>query len=180
MEITGTIKDFNLDYKTGKAIVTLLLNSKDLEQIEKLSKLEKLRITIKKFFKRRSKDANSYCWVLCDKIAKELSKDGTPVTKEIIYKDVISQIGVFEPMLVQEKTFDKFKRIWKKQGLGFVVQEVSRKNKCVKVHCYYGSSTYDSKEMSLLIQLLVDFAKSLGLETKPKEEIDSLLRSWGK
>lgn len=46
-----------------------------------------------------------------------------------------------------------------KTGAWFLVQEVSRKDKCVKVHCYYGSSTYDSKEMSLLINLLVELAK---------------------
>ena len=83
-------------------------------------------------------------------------------------------------MLVQEKTFRKFKRIWEKQGLGFIVQKVSEKDKCIKVHCYYGSSTYDTKEMSLLIQLLVDFAKSLGVETKPQAEIESLLNEWEK
>ena len=54
-------------------------------------------------------------------------------------------------MIIEEKAFENFKRIWQKQGLGFLVQEVSRKDKCVKVHCYYGSSTYNSKEMSLLI-----------------------------
>ena len=70
--------------------------------------------------------------------------------------------------------------MWKNQGLGFLVQEVSRKDKCVKVHCYYGSSTYDSKEMSLLINLLVELAKSLNIETKSQAEIDSLLESWGK
>ena len=115
MDITGVIKNFSLDYKTGKALVTLMLDTKEFEQIEKLSKLEKLKITIKKFFKKRSNDANSYCWVLCDKIAKELSKDGTPITKEVVYKDVILQIGVFEPMLVQKKTFKRFKKTWEKQ-----------------------------------------------------------------
>jgi len=178
MECTGTITNFNKDWKTGKAIVTLLLDTKDVEQIESLSKLEKLTMIIKKFFKKRSLDANSYCWVLCDKIAKELSKEGQTVTKEVVYKDAIVQIGTFEPMIAQEKTFDKFKRIWEKQGLGFIVQEVSRKDKCVKVHCYYGSSTYDSKEMSLLIQLLVDLAKVLEIETKSEEEIKSLLEAW--
>ena len=178
MQTTGIIKDFSRDYKTGKATVTLLLDNKEFEQIEKLSKLKKLTITIKKFFKKRSNDANSYCWILCDKIAKELSNEGTTVTKEIVYKDAVTQIGVFEPVLVQEKTFDNFKRVWEKQGLGFIVQEVNRKDKCVKVHCYYGSSTYNTKEMSLLIQLLVDTAKSLEIETRPKEEIESLLRSW--
>ena len=81
---------------------------------------------------------------------------------------------------MQEKTFEKFKRIWEKQGLGFLVQEVSRQDKCVKVNCYYGSSTYDSKEMSLLIEILIQLAKSLNLETKSPKEINSLLESWDK
>lgn len=139
---------------------------------------DKLNIELKKWYQKRSLDANAYCWVLCDKIAKELSKDGTVVVKEQVYKDAILQIGTFEPFIAQEKTYENFKRIWEKQGLGFLVQEVSRKDKCVKVHCYYGSSTYDSKEMSLLIQLLVDLAESLNIETKTQAEIDSLLRSW--
>ena len=139
---------------------------------------DKLNIELKKWYKKRSLDANAYCWVLCDKIAKELSKDGTILVKEQVYKDAILQIGTFEPFIAQEKTYENFKRIWEKQGLGFLVQEVSRKDKCVKVHCYYGSSTYDSKEMSLLIQLLVDLAESLNIETKTQAEIDSLLRSW--
>lgn len=88
------------------------------------------------------------------------------------------QIGTFEPFIAQGSTIDRLKRIWEKQGLGFLVQEVSRKDKCVKVHCYYGSSTYDSKEMSLLIEVIIQLAKSLNIETKTKAEIDSLLESW--
>lgn len=133
---------------------------------------------VKDYKPKRSLNANGYCWVLCDNIAKELSKDGTITTKEVVYQDSILQIGTFEPMIWEEKNFEKCKEIWQKQGLGFLVQEVARKNKCVKVHCYYGSSTYDSKEMSLLIQSLVELAESLNLETKTKAEIDSLLRCW--
>lgn len=120
-----------------------------------------------------------YCWLLCDKIAKELSKESV-ITKEAIYKDAIKQIGSFEPMIIEEKAYENFKRIWEKQGLGFLVNEVSRKDKCIKVHCYYGSSTYDSKEMSLLISLLVELAESLNIETKSQNEIDSLLKEWNK
>ena len=111
-------------------------------------------------------------------IAKEISKDGEVVTKESIYKDAINNIGVFEPFIVGESAIENFKRIWEKQGLGFLVKEVSKKDKAVKVHCYYGSSTYNSKEMSLLIELLVQEAKTLNLETKPQEEINSLLEQW--
>ena len=178
MQTTGIITDINIDYKTRKSKISLLLDTKEIEVVEQLKNENKLNIELKKYRKQRSLDANAYCWVLCDKIAKELSKDGTIVTKEAIYKDAITQIGTFEPFIVQEVSFEKFKRIWEKQGLGFIVQEVSKKDKCIKVHCYYGSSTYDSKEMSLLIELLVDLAKSLNIETKPQEEINSLLESW--
>lgn len=178
MQSTGTITDINIDFTTKKLKISLLLDTNDINVVEELKNENKLNIELKKWYKKRSIDANSYCWVLCDKIAKELSKDGQVVTKENIYKDAILQIGSFEPFITQEKTFDKFKRIWEKQGLGFLVQEVSRKDKCVKVHCYYGSSTYDSKEMSLLIQILIDLAKSLNIEIKSQEEINSLLEQW--
>lgn len=151
---------------------------KQPEVIEQLKNEDKLDIDIKKYRKKRSLDANAYCWVLCDKIAKEISKDGTITTKEEIYKDAIKNIGTFEPMIVEEKEFENFKRIWEKQGLGFLIQEVTRKDKCVKVHCYYGSSTYDSKEMSLLIELLVEEAKQLNIEVKTEQEIESLLSTW--
>ena len=178
METTGKIINFSKDYKTNKVLVTLMLDTENIEEIENISILDKLSIIIKKFFKKRSLDANAYCWVLCDKIAKELSKEGTVITKENIYQDGILQIGTFEPMIIEERAFENFKRIWGKQGLGFLIQEVSRKNKCIKVHCYYGSSTYDSKEMSLLINLLVELAKSLNIETKTDKEIKSLLEQW--
>lgn len=142
-------------------------------------KLDKNKMyKIEEYREKRSLNANAYCWVLCDKIAKELSKDGTITTKEIVYKDAITQIGSFEPMIIEEKAFENFKRIWGKQGLGFIVQEVSRKDKCIRVNCYYGSSTYSIKEMSLLIQLLVELAKSLNIETKSENEINSLLERW--
>ena len=177
MQSTATIKDISIDYETNKPKITLLLDEqKSILSLQEI-KEDKLSVEIKKWHKKRSLDANAYCWVLCDSIAKELSKNGI-TTKEEVYKDAILQIGTFEPFIVQEKTYENFKRIWEKQGLGFLVQEVSRKDKCVKVNAYYGSSTYDSKEMSLLIEILVQLANSLNVETKSKAEIDSLLSSW--
>ena len=178
MQTTGIITDISIDYKSSKSKISLLLDTDDICVIEELKNSNKLDIDLKKWFKKRSADANSYCWVLCDKIAKELCKDGQVIKKEDVYKDAILQIGSFEPFIVQEKSFENFKRIWEKQGLGFLVQEVSKKDKCVRVNCYYGSSTYNSQEMSLLINLLVELAKSLNIETKSPEELKSLLESW--
>ena len=179
MQTTGVITNLDIDYETRKPKISLVLDTNELDVVEQLKNVDKLNVELKKWYKKRSLDANAYCWGLCDKIAKELSKEGI-TTKEEIYRDAILQVGTFEPFIVQEKTFENFKRIWEKQGLGFLVQEVSRKDKCVKVNCYYGSSTYDSKEMSLLIEILVQLAKSLNIETKSKAEIDSLLKEWDK
>ena len=179
MQTTGIITNLDIDYETRKPKISVVLDTNEISIVEQLKNESKLNIEMKKWYKKRSLDANSYCWVICDLIAKELSKNGI-TTKEEIYRDAILQVGTFEPFIVQEKTFENFKRIWEKQGLGFLVQEVSRKDKCVKVNCYYGSSTYDSKEMSLLIEILVQLAKSLNIETKSKAEIDSLLKEWDK
>lgn len=178
MQTTGIILKTDTDTNTRKLKISLLVDANNKEVVEKLKSENKLCIELKKWRQKRSLDANSYCWVLCDKIAKELCKDGTIATKEDVYKDAILQIGSFEPFIVQEKTYANFKRIWEKQGLGFLVQEVSKKDKCIKVNCYYGSSTYNTKEMSLLIECIVELAKTLNIETKPQSEIDSLLEEW--
>ena len=172
MQTIGTLENIVIDYKTKQPKITLNCDKNCLETIESL-KDSKLSIEIKKYRKKRSLDANAYCWVLCDKIAKTI---GT--TKEEIYKDAISNVGTFEPMIVEERAFENFKRIWEKQGLGFLIQEVNRKDKCVKVHCYYGSSSYNTKEMSILIDYIVQEAKQVGVETMPDKELKSLLEAW--
>jgi len=173
MQTTGLIEDISIDYRTKQPKILLSIYDKNnLNLLEEL-KDNKLSIEIKKWHKKRSLDANSYCWVMCDKIAKVL---GT--TKEMIYKDAIDNVGTFEPMIVEEKAFERFKRIWEKQGLGYLVKEVSRKDRCVKVFAYYGSSSYDSKEMSILINFIVENAKQIGVETMPQNELNSLIESW--
>ena len=177
---TGQIQNISVNYKTQNPVITIELNERgSISSLEKL-KEDKLSIEIKKWYQKRSLDANSYCWVLCDMIGKSITTEEATVTKEDVYRDAISQIGTVQAFIVEEKAFDDFKRVWERQGLGFQVKEMTRKDKCVKVLCYYGSSTYNTKEMSLLINLLVEEAQAQGLETKPQAEIDSLLKEWDK
>jgi len=174
----GTIEDIKIDFMNNTTELLLkisqTISTNQLEQLNNL-KDEDLEIEIKKHREKRSLDANSYCWVLCDQIAKELSKDGAIFSKEDIYKDHIRTFGTFVPFIVTEVAFDKFKEIWQRQGLGYQVEETARKDKCVRVNCYYGSSSYNTKEMSRLIDALVQEAKELGIETRPEEEIRAML-----
>ena len=46
------------------------------------------------------------------------------------------------------------------------------------INAYYGSSSFNSKQMARLIDGAVQDCKVYNIETKTQEEINSLLRSW--
>ena len=123
MQTTGIINDISIDFDTRKPKISIVLDTNEISVVEQLKNENKLNIELKKWYKKRSLDANSYCWVLCDLIAKKLTTNDAVITKEDIYKDAISNIGTFQAMIIEEKAFEDFKRIWQNQGLGFLVSE---------------------------------------------------------
>ena len=65
-------------------------------------------------------------------------------------------------------------------GIGWQTDTFPSKIKgCTNVILYYGSSTYDSAQMSRLTNIIIQDCEQLGIETKSAEEIQSLLKSWG-
>jgi len=125
--------------------------------------------------RRRSLDANAYAWVLIDKIAAAVN-----VSKTEIYKNTIKEIGGNSQIVcVSAEAADELCRGWRHNGLGWQTESFpSVIEGYINVVLYYGSSCYDTRQMSALIQHLVDDCQSLGIETKSAEEIDSLLSGW--
>ena len=133
-------------------------------------------MTIDKVRKKRSLDANAYFWVLADKIA---TRKGLPGTTDI-YRNYIREIGGNrEFVCVKEKAVDKLCQGWEHNGLGWVTERFPSKVKgCVNVILFYGSSTYDTEQMSRLIDLCVQDCKALGIETATPRELSLLLDRW--
>lgn len=133
-------------------------------------------VTVEFKRQKRSRDANSYCWVLCQKMADKMNS-----SKEDVYRHAIRQMGNFTPMPIRKEAVERFKEIWAEHGIGWVVDVLgdSKLKGYVTVAAYHGSSTYDTQEMSRLIDFLVEEAKSMGIQTRPQEEIDALLKEWG-
>ena len=50
---------------------------------------------------------------------------------------------------------------------------------CTNVILYYGSSTYNTEQMSRLINLVVEDCKAQGVETMTPDEINRMLSLWG-
>lgn len=122
MKSVGTIEDISIDYKTQKPKILLVLNEREcLSSLEEL-KEDKLSIEIKKHKNKRSLDANAYMWVLISKIEKKVN-----VSKDIVYKDAIKNIGVYEVIPVKNEAVDRFIEAWTKNGLGWVCETTKSK-----------------------------------------------------
>lgn len=174
MKSIGTIEDISIDYKTQKPKILLVLNEREcISSLEEL-KEDKLSVEIKKYKNKRSLDANAYMWVLISKLEEKLN-----VSKDIIYKDAIRNIGVYEVIPVKNEAVDRFIEAWTKNGLGWVCETTKSKLEgYTNILAYYGSSTYNTAEMSRLIDLIVQECKQLDIETMSKSELDSLIESW--
>ena len=143
---------------------------------EVLGKGKKLQAEIKQYRKKRSLDANSYCWVLCQKLAEKLNS-----TKEDIYKEAIRKAGQFDFIAVTDSAADQFLKAWQSKGLGWYAEALESKIEgCKKIMVYYGSSVYDSKEMAHLIEYIISECKELGIETMTPTEISRMMNEWGK
>jgi hypothetical protein len=166
----GRILDFALSL-SGKQRLTLELDGDFRESFDKLSGAD-VEVTVRKHRERRSLDANAYCWVLIDKLAEALR-----LSKAEIYRSAIRDIGgVSETVCVKKSAADRLCDGWTRNGLGWqAVKFPSKLSGCVNVTLYYGSSTYDSRQMAALIDNLVQDCRAVGIETKSPQEIKSLL-----
>lgn len=179
MELTGRIMNVTFDYFSGKPLVTFELNERSnaLEMVDSLRGEEKLTLKVSKFKKKRSLDANAYAWVLIGKIAEK-----TKVPKTEVYREVIREIGGnYDIVCIKEEAADSLRNAWERNGIGWMTETMlSKLDGCTNVMLYYGSSTYDVEQMSRLIENIVQDCKNLGIETKSREELDSLIGSWGR
>lgn len=129
---------------------------------------------ITKAKKLRSMDANSYLWKLCGDIAQAMSVD-----KDSVYCDAIRHVGAFDPLVFQSQAvFDDFSRVWNGRGLGWFCEKVDETDDgFIYGNAFYGSSSYDTRQMSSVIDYVIDIAQSVGVETDTGR-ITSLLEEW--
>ncbi len=176
MQCTGIIDNISIDYSSNKTKISLLLDTNDISVIEELRNCEKLNIELKKWYKKRSLDSNAYAWTLIGKLQEKLG-----IEKVMIYKNFIKEIGSYEIVPIKNEAVTKFRECWSRNGLGWITETMNSKLEgFTNVICYYGSSSYDTKEMTRFIDLIISECKELNIETKSETEIKSLLNEWEK
>lgn len=175
-ELTGSIKDMAVDFRTGQVVLSFAVNEKQtaMSLLNDLN-CEKLSIKICEYREKRSKDANAYCWVLIGKLAERLN-----LPKDEIYMNAVKQVGGnYEVVCVKDEAVDKLCDGWRRNGIGWQTDTMPSKiDGCTNAILYYGSSTYDTASMSRLINIIVDDCKAVNIDVRTPDEIASMLSLW--
>lgn len=171
INIFGKLLQIPLPENVLTSAETLLQAIKDGKEVTVEVKLKR---------RHRSHTANSYMWLLAQKLAEELSKNGI-MTKEDVYREAIRKCSI-KPFIypVKDEAVKRWTEIWQTRGIGWVTEDYGKAKTpgYTLIASYPGSSTFDTAEMARLIDYIVSECKDYGIETRPQAEIDSLLKEW--
>ena len=177
----GKLKDLTINRDESQNI-TITVQADCREMFDDLKDAD-IDIEIKKHYRSRSLDANAKAWVLIDALAEKLR-----TSKTEIYRKAIREIGgVNEVICIKDITDESgcnsvelLCKNWKAHGKGWMTEvEPSKLSGCKNVTLWYGSSSYDSKQMADLISELVEECNEQGIPTMSPKEKERLIQAWG-
>lgn len=136
---------------------------------------KKYTVTIKEFRKKRSLDANAYAWVLMNKLSDKLN-----MGVRDLYRHYIPDIPENSQVVcVPTEAVEKLQSGWEHNGIGWCSDTLKSKLPgCTNVVLYYGSSTFDQKQMGVLLDLIIADCKQVGVEYLTPEELERLKGEW--
>lgn len=155
----------------GRAEITFTTKRGAVYAIEELKDKE-LLVKIMTYSPKRSLSQNAYMWVLIGELASKLR-----LSKDDIYKSYIREYGSYEVLPIKAEAVDRFIEVWADRGLGWVCDKLDRPSKLqgyVNVMAFYGSSSYNSGEMSRLIDAVIEDCKEQGIATMELSEVMNL------
>ena len=185
MEFIGKLQNVSKDYIRGNWQMVFGVASVNLEEIDTIKDADQLRIICKIPRKKRSIDSNNYYWLLVGKVA-----DALRISKPYCHNLMLRRYGQTElfdgkpAITMLPDTPDAVSRMEQMEESHFAPTAQVKIGKDGVLYRAWKllkpSHRYDSKEMSILIQGVVDEAESLGIETMPNHEIERMINSCGR
>lgn len=164
MKFTGKLKEPVIDYLTGRMTIIFEPYEDFREAYEELKGYDKLNLEIKKYKAKRSLNANAYFHVLVGKIAKKIG-----ISNQRCKNILIARYG--QPELIDDgeqavlKTNISVEKMMEQETLHCMPCGGKEENG-VEVNffrIYRGSHTYNTEEMSHLIDGTIQEAKDVGI-----------------
>lgn len=174
MEFTGRVLSVSKDWQTGQLQIAFSVNEPSVASaVDDIRQCEKLSIRAVKFRAKRSLDANALLWLCLGRIADALRAD-----KWDIYLQMLKRYGKYTYICVKPNVVDAVKAQWREcEEIGEV--DINGR-KAVQMLCYFGSSTYDAKEFSRLLDGVISEMQEMKLETPASEDMRRALEQWEK
>lgn len=173
MECKGSVISISRDLETNGIVASLLLQDVSVQQMQDLRAFEELSVSLKKYRKKRSLDANAYCWVLCSRIAEKIGS-----SKDEVYEQMLQDYGYF----CKDERGPVISTISAGRDASYVLGGHWKLYKTNGKFSSYlkikGSSEYDSAEMSSFIDRIIYEAKELGISTATPDEIARMKALW--
>jgi len=172
MKVTGHYEGASLALD-GTLKITLSINEKReaIEQLNSFDKDKLYSIEIKPNTKKRSLDANALLWACIGEISKALAAD-----KWEIYLRMLRRYGKYTYVVVRPNAVEAVKSQWRECE---VVGEIDMHGeKGIQILCYFGSSTYDTKEFPQLLDGVISEMNEIGLQPPPPKSVQKGLELW--
>ena len=142
---------------------------KFLPLIFRLDKDTVYDVKIDKHREKRSLNANAYLWKLVTEMGNVLSK-----SKEEVYLQMLIDYGQSEMVsILSEIDVKGYFKYYKLAGTSILNGKEFNHYKI-----YKGSSEYNTKEMSILLEGVVQEARNLGIKTKDDIELERMIDKW--
>ena len=133
-------------------------------------------LSIDKTKQNRSNDANRYFWELIGQLSEKIN-----IPPEEIYRSYIKDIGGnYEVVPIRDDAVETWIKNWKSKGVGWQCDILgdSKLRGYKNVICYYGSSTYDTRQFSRLINFCIEDCKEQGIETMTPSELALMMENY--
>lgn len=172
--MVGKLKSISRDIVTNDYTVSFAVCRLSPELPELTDK--ELEITAKPYRKKRSLNANNYFHKLASLIAEKTNQSLTECKNQLIAE--YGQIDTDIKTIIMDDEID-----WRKvESLHLrpsTATKVLDNGKLYRVYFVMrGSHTYDTAEMSRLIDATVAEAKELKIETMTPKEIERMMQAW--
>ena len=154
----------------GRVEVTFTTTRAVLSELEGLKDKE-LNVAVKEFRPKRSLSQNAYMWVLLGKLSSKLN-----IGINELYKGYVREFGLHEVLPIKNEAVESFKSKWGKNGLGWFCEEIgkSKLNGYTNIIAFFGSSTYNSQEMTRVVDAVIQDCQEQGINTMLTDEFMSL------
>ena len=111
--------------------------------------------------KKRTLDQNKYFWAILGEISKK--ENGDLQNVDALYTHLLEMAGAkYETLIIKHEALERFKELVR--HVKVIKQQIVNHELYDTVYAFYGSSTFDTKEMTQLIDTTLNYAYEVGVE----------------